>query len=248
MTQELVTVRLHGVLADTYGPEHRFAISSPREAINALEANYPGFRRDFLAHPSYALFADGDWRDEGNCPDVANAPVSREMDLCPVVEGRNFVPLIAAGITAVTGGAISGIAATLLAGAITLGLSIGISLLLAPKAKKTSRDGSKDESYMFSGPENVTEQGVPVPLVYGRCIVGSVVVSAGLEVADNLGTASGNTWVWNEMIAAMGLMLMDFDEPAEAIAALAQDEPGVDAPPERIPSGRTWPRWIPENA
>lgn len=246
MMQELVTVRLHGVLADKYGAEHAFAISSPREAIQALDANYPGFRRDFLAHPSYALLADGDWRDEANCPDVANAPVSKELDIVPFVEGRNFVPLIAAGITAISGGAISGIAATLLAGAITLGLSIGVSLLLAPKAKKTQRDSSKDESYMFSGPENVTEQGVPVPLVYGRLIVGSVVVSAGLEVADNLGTASGNNWVWNQMVAAMGLRTMAFNEPAEAIAALVQEPP--EAEPERIETGRTWPRWIPENA
>lgn len=245
MNQDLVTVRLHGILADKYGAEHQFAISSPREAIQALEANYPGFRRDFLTHPAYALLADGDWRNEENCPDVANAPISKELDIVPFVEGRNFIPLIAAGITAAFP-AISGTAATILAGVITLGLSLGVSLLLAPKAKKTSRDSKKDESYMFSGPENVTEQGVPVPLVYGRLIVGSVVVSAGLEVADNLGTASGNNWVWNQMVAELGLSAVDFVEPAEAIAALSQEPPEPE--PERIPSGRTWPRWIPENA
>lgn len=194
MRNNLVDVRLHGPLATQYGAEHRFAISSPREAIEALDANFPGFRRDFLAVGHYGLLVDGDWRDETNCQDVANSPISRELDICPIIEGRIFAPIVAA-VTAVTG--ITGIAATLIGGVITLGLLVGASLLLSPKPKKTDRDETKNENYIFSGPENVTEQGVPVPLVYGRCFVGSVVVSAGLEVSENLGTTTGNNWVWN---------------------------------------------------
>jgi predicted phage tail protein len=194
MRNNLVTVRLHGPLASQYGAEHHFAISSPREAIEALDANFPGFRRDFLAVGHYALLVDGDWRDETNCPDVANFPVSREMDICPIIEGRIFAPILSL-TTALVG---AGVTANVLAGVITLGLLVGASLLLSPKPKKpTGADSNKNENYIFSGPENVTEQGVPVPLVYGRCFVGSVVVSAGLEVSENLGTTSGNNWVWN---------------------------------------------------
>lgn len=88
MRQEQVTVRLHGPLGDKYGKEHRFAISSAKEAINALDANYEGFRADFLKIPQYALLVDGDWRDEQNCPDIANAPISKGIDLVPMIEGR----------------------------------------------------------------------------------------------------------------------------------------------------------------
>ena len=35
-------------------------------------------------------------------------------------------------------------------------------------------------SYLFNGPVNTTEQGGPVPLIFGRAIVGSKVISAGL--------------------------------------------------------------------
>jgi hypothetical protein len=89
-------------------------------------------------------------------------------------------------VTALTGGAITGVAATIIGGVIALGLMVGASMLLAPKTKKkpSGEDTKKDESYMFSGPENVTEQGVAVPLVYGYVHTGSVVVSAGLEVSE----------------------------------------------------------------
>jgi len=37
-------------------------------------------------------------------------------------------------------------------------------------------------SYSFSGIQNTSKQGVPVPVVYGETIVGSVVISAGIDV------------------------------------------------------------------
>jgi predicted phage tail protein len=39
-------------------------------------------------------------------------------------------------------------------------------------------------SYIFNGAVNLTAQGNPVPILYGRMRVGSVVVSAGLSVED----------------------------------------------------------------
>ncbi|MDX0230237.1 tail assembly protein [Sinorhizobium meliloti] len=242
---KMVTVRLHGVLGEQYGPEHRFAINTPREAIAALDANYPGFRRDFLKVQHYGLLCDGDWRDENNCPDVANAPVAREIDICPIIEGRIYAPILAA-VQAVVG---TGVISTIIAGGITLGLLVGASLLLTPKPKRpTGDDGRKDENYMFSGPENITEQGVAVPLIYGRCFVGSVVVSAGLEVSEDVSTETGNTWVWNQMAAAAGLLSMSFDEPAVAIATLRQEPPPEpEEPAEEIEPGRS-PRWWPRNA
>jgi len=51
--------------------------------------------------------------------------------------------------------------------------------------RNTSTEGTEldpQESYSFSGIQNVSRQGVPVPLVYGETIVGSVVISAGIDV------------------------------------------------------------------
>ena len=51
--------------------------------------------------------------------------------------------------------------------------------------RTTTSEGTEldpQESYSFSGIQNVSKQGVPVPVVYGETIVGSVVISAGIDV------------------------------------------------------------------
>jgi len=251
ITQDLITIRIHGPLGDKYGVEHHFAVSSPKEAIDALDANYPGFRGDFLAIPSYGLLVDGDWRDEGNCPDVANAPVAKELDICPIIEGRIFGAIVSA-VTAITG--LTGIAATVIGGIITLGLMTGISLLLAPKQKKTSTDSQKNENYMFAGPENVTEQGAPVPLVYGHCFVGSVVISAGFEVADGVGTTINDEYIWPQNDPAFAMMTMEKVSISDKLAASRQTPADPDeaiSPPFEEPDPfSVWrkPRWIGDNA
>jgi len=43
-------------------------------------------------------------------------------------------------------------------------------------------EADPQQSYSFSGIQNVSRQGVPVPVIYGETIVGSVVISAGIDV------------------------------------------------------------------
>lgn len=51
--------------------------------------------------------------------------------------------------------------------------------------RQTTTEGTEmdpQESYSFSGIQNTSRMGLPVPLVYGETIVGSVVISAGIDV------------------------------------------------------------------
>ena len=51
----------------------------------------------------------------------------------------------------------------------------------------TSTEGTEldpQASYSFSGVQNTSRQGVPVPLVYGEMVVGSVVISAGIDTVQ----------------------------------------------------------------
>jgi predicted phage tail protein len=44
------------------------------------------------------------------------------------------------------------------------------------------REAAKFESFTFSGIVNTEKQGLPVPIIYGRCFVGSAVISVGIDV------------------------------------------------------------------
>lgn len=179
----MIKVVLYPPLADAYGVEHDLHVRSAREAIAALSANYPGFRRDFLDGKEYFIIADGDGREGA---DGAAMPVSREVHFVPRVEGR--VELGALLITAIIPG-ISATAATIIGGLLITGLMLGASLLFSSKQKKEldpSESPPEEESYAFAGPVNTTEQGVAVPVVFGRCFTGSVVISAALELGTEI--------------------------------------------------------------
>lgn len=90
--------------------------------------------------------------------------------------------------------AASGMAATILGTSITYGsvavfgaalMFSGVSTLLG--YNQTSNYSSRESpdqraSFFFNGPVNVSEQGSTIPLVYGKCRTGSVVISAGLTI------------------------------------------------------------------
>lgn len=50
---------------------------------------------------------------------------------------------------------------------------------------KTSKDeDDSGTSYFFNGAVNTVKQGMPVPLVFGRCRAGSAVISSSIEISD----------------------------------------------------------------
>ena len=132
------------------------------------------------------------------------APIS----FVPVVAGAGAVGRIIAGVVlialsfgiatlaagAALAGSLSGFAlqaiafgtqAGLLAG---LGLAIGgVAQLLTPVPKVAQGANNQDDprkSYSFSGIQNTSRAGTPVPIVYGETVVGSVVISAGIDTVQ----------------------------------------------------------------
>lgn len=68
-----------------------------------------------------------------------------------------------------------------------LGLSLmmgGISQLISPQATNDSvRQADNSNSFYFDGPQNTTNQGNPVQLIYGEeILVGSQVVSSSITI------------------------------------------------------------------
>ncbi len=85
-----------------------------------------------------------------------------------------------AGALTTLGVALSGMGAALVLGGIAQAISP------APAASTNTfergREAAKMESFTFSGIVNTAKQGLPVPICYGRCFVGSAVLSSGLDV------------------------------------------------------------------
>jgi predicted phage tail protein len=195
------TIVLHGELGALYGKRFTLDVRDVAEAVRALSSQIKGLRR---------YIADRTWRvvihEKGKKP----RPVSEEtlhlglskgdIHIIPAVEGAKkgmgiakiilgvlliAVAFWAAPALGAAGGLLGGLGispATL--GMVGLGLiANGISSLLAPKPPK-KQEPTQDQSFMFSGQLNTTEQGGPVPVVYGICRSGSVLVSAGVAVDD----------------------------------------------------------------
>lgn len=97
------------------------------------------------------------------------------------------------GGTAVAGGILTGIGTAVSAIGASLVLG-GVAQLMTPTPKlgETNSRGVDQESdprrsFSFSGVQNVSRQGVPIPLIYGEVFTGSVVVTASLNVEEVTG-------------------------------------------------------------
>lgn len=201
-------IRLYGSLGKQFGRVHRFAVDNVAESIRALQANFPDFEKSFLECAEYYRVWIGS--DRVQSVDNIGDPVgsSSVIRIAPVVSGAKGglgQILLGAAIIAgaallapVTGGgsiawgasafSVGGLSFTF--GNIAMfGISLalgGISQMLAPQPKSS---GSSDRpeskpSYIFNGAVNTSAQGNPVPVGYGRMIVGSATISAGLSTVD----------------------------------------------------------------
>jgi predicted phage tail protein len=129
----------------------------------------------------------------------------REVDLFPVIEGAGWgwleallgIVLIIAGVflgpgisaLGITGLGIlsAGVAAVVTALGVSLLLGGVAQLLFGPSNPAKAASGEKADhlpSYLFSGQTNTMRQGGPVPILYGKMIVGSQMASAALTNAS----------------------------------------------------------------
>lgn len=191
------TIILYGALAKQFGKYHSFAVKNCAEAIRALKANFKGFE-SYMANAhndgvGFKVFVGG--HSLGDVSEIHDPSGSRDIiRIVPVIVGSKsgwFRIIVGAALVAaavVVSGATFGAAAPLATVLGSLGASMiigGVAQLLTkpPNLGIASQDSSK-QSYIFSGATNVSAQGAAVPVVYGEMLVGSVVVSAGIESND----------------------------------------------------------------
>lgn len=202
--ERIRTIKLYGALGARFGREHFLAVDSATEAIRALGILFPGFDQ-FMAQAKdnglvFAIFHGK--RNIGQ-DELRDPPGRSEIRIAPMIQGSKRagqlqtivgVAIIVAA-SYFSGGAAAGVGSTSLFGSaagaavgafgISLALS-GVAQMVAgtPKGLGTEESANNKPSYGFNGPVNTQAQGNPVPLGYGRMIVGSAVISSGIYTED----------------------------------------------------------------
>jgi predicted phage tail protein len=197
-------IRLYGHLAEHCGQKVFEAVArTPAEAVRFLLCNFPELR-SVMGEGYYTVAVGPHTLELGQSPEQLGYPLMADDDIriIPVVTGanpfRNIVLALAGfalvglafatggaslslGLTGFSGGA--GISAAV--GNIGIGLAlVGVAGLLSPTVPTPETDNDPRNNFSFSGVQNVGREGVPVPVAYGEVIVGSVVVSASLNVEE----------------------------------------------------------------
>ncbi len=189
-------IRVYGQLAEFLGQRvFHAAVSSAAEAIRFLCVNFPRLE----AHMAERRYRVSTGCNQIGLDELHNPSGQSIIRIAPVVGGAGGAfgriaigaALIAASFF--TGGAAIGLGASSLSVGTTLfgiGASLalgGIAQLLTPTPRLPTGENSNGDprkSYSFSGVQNTSRQGVPIPVIYGEVLTGSIVISAGIDVTQ----------------------------------------------------------------
>lgn len=193
-------IKLYGHLAKFVGRRNLTAdVNSAGEAVRFLLANWPGLEAHMVKNQYRVHTAGEDLELE-----QINNPAGKEIRIVPVIAGAGAVGRILAGVALVAlaiafaplgagflgaglnaGGSsfVLGAGASAALGSVGTALVLGgIAELIAPTPKTGKDENDPRKSFSFSGVQNTSRVGVPVPIVYGETLVGSVVISAGADI------------------------------------------------------------------
>jgi predicted phage tail protein len=195
-------IKLYGKLAKFIG--HRVLeadVASAAEAVRFLLANWP----ELEAHMNDQHYRVSIGTYDIDLEELHHPAGAAPITFVPVVAGAGATGRIIAGIAlialsfgiaslaagAALAGSLSGFALQAVAFGTQAGLLAGIGLviggvaqLLTPTPKISKDEGDPRKSFSFSGIQNVSRAGVPVPVVYGETLTGSVVISAGIDIVQ----------------------------------------------------------------
>tara|TARA_R100000773_G_scaffold44232_1_gene44638 strand:+ start:809 stop:1396 length:588 start_codon:yes stop_codon:yes gene_type:complete len=191
-------IKVYGKLRQILGQSTFEAdLNNVGQAFSFLHNNFPELQEHLISHKYRVWTGDKLVTEE-------KIFMSGESDIriIPVATGSGFlVPFIApvfggaisSGLSGLVGGGILGS----IVGAVGTSLIIdGVTSMLAPQPPTMSPSGmdttdpaSLASNYSFSGITNISKSGVPINLIYGETIVGSVTVSNGIDTVQVRGDA-----------------------------------------------------------
>lgn len=190
------TIHLHGALKKFSTKPLKVDADTPRMVVQGLICQLGPMFKKAIREGSFHLIK-GKKKGRLSAEDDVNAidkdtvgmqlGKSEDLHFYPAVKAQSAVVRIVIGVVLLVVGYIFPVLApytTPMAAALILG---GVAELLAPKPKLNApvEQAAQNPSFIFNGTVNVTEQGGPPPVVYGRVTrASSLVLSAGLTVEN----------------------------------------------------------------
>lgn len=191
----MVNVRFYGSLKQ-FGAEFRLDCQTTAEIVQALTSQIPKLRQ-FIQQGLFTVRVGRDYFDNRYLEQGLSHKLKDDatVHFTPVLKGSKRGGLfgVIAGVAIIAGaialGPLAGIISTNAAWIVG---SVGASLLLGGVAQmltkmpemKMGTEKEKKQSTAFSNLSNMTAQGKPMPLAYGRIRTGSLIISQGLEAID----------------------------------------------------------------
>ena len=195
---KLRKIKVYGRLRQFLGkPYFEAVVNNPLQAFSFLINNFPEV--ESYMSPKYYQVKIGNYAIS---EEEISYPITQEdIHFVPVISGRgNFGKiLLGAALIAVSfgvGGAFGGLGSSTVIGggsavfgaklAFGIGAALvlgGVSGMLFPMPDMNDFDAEEDPrlSFSFSGIQNTSRAGTPVPIVYGEIFTGSVVISAAID-------------------------------------------------------------------
>lgn len=200
---DMKVIRFYGALAKKFGKVHYLDVTTVQEGLYALSRMLGGYKEYMQTTGKdiqYAIFLGS----QQLLKTELGRPFSEqeEVRVIPMIQGSGDIFRVILGITIIAFlGPWSSIGGTALFGTTVgaIATSIGTSLILGGLGSALFGSGSPElqdqstyetenrPSYAFNGPVNTVKQGNPVPIGYGRLLVGSQVISAGLDSVPTSG-------------------------------------------------------------
>ena len=190
----LKKIKVYGKLRQFLGkPYFMAAVKSPQQAMSFLIANFEGIQKH-MNDQIYKIKMGGRVITE----EYLSMTGQGDIQIIPVATG-SLPAVIGAGLiggAGVVGTAVGGvIGGALVTSLVTTTLTtIGTSMLIGgvvdlispqnpvPDVSSVSDiDPAIRGSYSFSGIQNVSSSGVPIPIIYGAVFSGSIIISSGTD-------------------------------------------------------------------
>ena len=204
----MTSVRIHGILAREFGDSFMLNIGNPSDVLQAIDCNREGFIRRIIQLQKegfgYDIIVNKTRIREGRQMNAHKNP--EVIDLVPVIAGSGLEAIV-----------------FIFEKLITAVLFAAVAYALSPKPDQEALEAeaaASKQSLIFSNSVNVASQGAPVPVGYGRLIVGTQVIQATIKsypqhsdpeylLTDGLNETEDDT----ALQINQGLGGLEFDDP-----------------------------------